>query len=87
MIMKQNYCLSNQKIAKSLFFVLTCDAPSLYNILNGHPAFSSKNTPKSGILDTFLKQMFICRLVIGSYAFSLVNMVIVATSGAGVHMQ
>ena len=26
LIIKQKYCLSHQKIAKSLFFVLTCDA-------------------------------------------------------------
>ena len=41
LIIKQKYCLSHQKIAKSLFFVLTCDASCPY-ILNGHTAFSSK---------------------------------------------
>jgi hypothetical protein len=55
LIIKQKYCLSHQKIAKSLFLVLTCIAPCLY-ILNGHTAFSRKNTPNQA-------QRFICRLV------------------------
>ena len=37
LINKQKYCLSHQKITKSLFFVLTCDASCPY-ILNGHAA-------------------------------------------------
>jgi hypothetical protein len=52
LIIKQKYCLSHQKIAKSLFFVLTCDASCLY-ILNGHAAFSSKNTPNQANLTHF----------------------------------
>ena len=43
LIIKQKYCLSHQNITKSLFFVLTCDALCPY-IVNGHAAFSSKNT-------------------------------------------
>ena len=61
LIIKEKYCLSHQKIAKSLFFVLTCDASCPY-ILNGHTAFSSKNTPNQANW-TLFKQSFICRLV------------------------
>ena len=57
--------LSHQKIPKSLFFVLTCDASCLY-ILNGHSIFKQKYS-KSSKIDTFLKRRFICRLV-GMYS-------------------
>ena len=42
-------------------FVLTCDAPCLY-ILNGHTAFFQAKYSK---IDTFLKQRFIRRCVLG----------------------
>ena len=56
----KKYFLSHQKIAKSLFFVLTY--ASCPYILNGHAAFSSKNTPNQAKL-THLKQRIICMLV------------------------
>ena len=54
---------SHQKIAKSIFFVLTCDALCPY-ILNAQTALIFKQKySKSSKFDTFLKQKFICRLV------------------------
>ena len=54
--------LLDKKIAKSLFFLLTCDA-SCPCILNVHIAFSSKNTPNQANSTHYFKQSFICRLV------------------------
>ena len=54
LIIKQKYCLFHQKIVKSLFFVLTCDAYAhTFWMDSGHAAFSSNSIYSKATLTHF----------------------------------